>query len=215
MMRNIIISFTCLILAVCFWACSSDDKEEKGPQLAFSELIYTLDAENPLEVKIQVSEPVQANTPVKFNVRGVAVQGEEYELSANEFMIPAGESTAMITVTPKDNYEDGKTIKLELLPVDGYVLGEFSFTLIEVLTKGQLICSFAEENYVLPGEIEVRMDVKDANTGKYFSSNTETKIPFIIGENSTAIEHVHYEFVNNPNKEFTVPAEKELWNNQN
>lgn len=208
MMRNIIILFTCLIFTVCFGACSSDDKEEKGPQLAFSELIYTLDAENPLEVKIQVSEPVQANTSVKFNVRGAAVQGEEYELSANEFMIPAGESTATVTVTPKDNFEDGKTIKLELLPIDGYVLGEYSFTLIEILTKGQLICSFAEENYVLPGEVEVRMDVKDANTGKYFSANLETKIPFIVGENSTAIEHVHYEFVNNPNKEFTVPAKK-------
>lgn len=88
------------------------------------------------------------------------MQGEEYELSANEFVIPAGESTASITVTPKNNFEDGKTIKLELYPVDGYVLGEYNFTLIEVLTKGQLICSFQEENYVLPGEVEIRMDAK-------------------------------------------------------
>lgn len=70
MMKNVIILFTCLILSACFWACDKDDNEEKGPQLAFSKLIYTLDAENPLEVEIQVSEPVQANTSVKFNVRG-------------------------------------------------------------------------------------------------------------------------------------------------
>ena len=117
MMKNVIILFTCLILSACFWACDKDDNEEKGPQLAFSKLIYTLDAENPLEVEIQVSEPVQVNTSVKFNVRGAAVQGEEYELSADEFVIPAGESTARITVSPKNNFEDGKTIKLELSPI--------------------------------------------------------------------------------------------------
>ena len=194
MMKNII-SIICLLLSMCFVACNDDDSEEKGPQLAFSELIYTLDAEEPLNVEIRVSEPVPANTSVKFNIRGAAVQGEEYELSANEFVIPAGESTASITVTPKNNFEDGKTIKLELYPVDGYVLGEYNFTLIEVLTKGQLICSFQEENYVLPGEVEIRMDAKDANTGKYFSASTDTKVPFIVGEHSTAIENVHYEFV--------------------
>ena len=66
-MKNII-SIACLLLSMCFVACNDDDSEEKGPQLAFSKLIYTLDAENPLEVEIQVSEPVQANTSVKFNV---------------------------------------------------------------------------------------------------------------------------------------------------
>ena len=206
-MKNII-SIACLLLSMCFVACNDDDSEEKGSQLAFSKLIYTLDAENPLEVEIQVSEPVQANTSVKFNVRGVAVQGEEYELSADEFVIPAGESTASITVTPKNNFEGGKTIKLELSPVEGYVLGEYNFTLIEVLTKGQLICAFAEENYVLPGELEVRMNAKDANTGKYFSASTDTKVPFIVGKHSTAIEHVHYEFVDNPDKMFVIPAKK-------
>ena len=206
-MKNII-SIACLLLSMCFVACNDDDSEEKGPQLAFSKLIYTLDAENPLEVEIQVSEPVQANTSVKFNVRGVAVQGEEYELSADEFVIPAGESTASITVTPKNNFAGGKTIKLELSPVEGYVLGEYNFTLIEVLTKGQLICAFAEENYVLPGELEVRMNAKDANTGKYFSASTDTKVPFIVGKHSTAIEHVHYEFVDNPDKMFVIPAKK-------
>ena len=206
-MKNIK-SIACLLLSMCFVACNDDDSEEKGPQLAFSKLIYTLDAENPLEVEIQVSEPVQANTSVKFNVRGAAVQGEEYELSADEFVIPAGERTASITVTPKNNFEGGKTIKLELSPVEGYVLGEYNFTLIEVLTKGQLICAFAEENYVLPGELEVRMNAKDANTGKYFSASTDTKVPFIVGKHSTAIEHVHYEFVDNPDKMFVIPAKK-------
>ncbi len=206
-MKNII-SIACLLLSMCFVACNDDDSEEKGPQLAFSKLIYTLDAENPLEVEIQVSEPVQANTSVKFNVRGAAVQGEEYELSADEFVIPAGERTASITVTPKNNFEGGKTIKLELSPVEGYVLGEYNFTLIEVLTKGQLICAFAEENYVLPGELEVRMNAKDANTGKYFSASTDTKVTFIVGKHSTAIEHVHYEFVDNPDKMFVIPAKK-------
>ena len=206
-MKNII-SIACLLLSMCFVACNDDDSEEKGPQLAFSKLLYTLDAENPLEVEIQVSEPVQANTSVKFNVRGAAVQGEEYELSADEFVIPAGERTASITVTPKNNFEGGKTIKLELSPVEGYVLGEYNFTLIEVLTKGQLICAFAEENYVLPGELEVRMNAKDANTGKYFSASTDTKVPFIVGKHSTAIEHVHYEFVDNPDKMFVIPAKK-------
>ena len=141
-------------------------------------------------------------------MRGAAVQGEEYELSADEFVIPAGERTASITVTPKNNFEGGKTIKLELSPVEGYVLGEYNFTLIEVLTKGQLICAFAEENYVLPGELEVRMNAKDANTGKYFSASTDTKVPFIVGKHSTAIEHVHYEFVDNPDKMFVIPAKK-------
>ena len=60
MMKNII-SIICLLLSMCFVACNDDDSEEKGPQLAFSELIYTLDAEEPLNVEIRVSEPVQAN----------------------------------------------------------------------------------------------------------------------------------------------------------
>ena len=52
------------------------------------------------------------------------------------------------------------------------------------------------------------MDAKDANTGKYFSASTDTKVPFIVGEHSTAIENVHYEFVDNPDKMFVIPAKK-------
>ncbi|MFR7877620.1 MAG: hypothetical protein ACLU4J_15120 [Butyricimonas paravirosa] len=133
MMKNII-SIICLLLSMCFVACNDDDSEEKGPQLAFSELIYTLDAEEPLNVEIRVSEPVPANTSVKFNIRGLPCKEKNmsFLLMSSLFL---RESTASITVTPKNNFEDGKTIKLELYPVDGYVLGEYNFTLIEVLTK--------------------------------------------------------------------------------
>lgn len=111
-------------------------------------------------------------------------------------------------MTPKNNFEEGKTIKLELYPIEGYVLGEYNFTLIEVLKKGQLICSFQEDSYVSPGEVEIRLDAKDASTGQYFSVSTDTKVPFIVGENSTAVEHVHYEFVDNSDKVFVIPARR-------
>lgn len=86
-MKNII-SMICLLLSMCFVACHDDDNEEKGPQLAFSELIYTLDAEEPLKVEIRVSEPVSANTSVKFNIRGPLYRGRNMSFLPMNLLFP-------------------------------------------------------------------------------------------------------------------------------
>ena len=181
------------------FSCSDDDS---NPQISFSSSTYILPAEDAIEVTVKCSEPVISALSVGFAVSGTAVLDEDYLISANEFVFNAGESTAKITVTPKANYDENKTIILSIKNVAGYDFGSNITTTIGVQAKEKLIYSFKTNKYDMPDTLEVSMDVKGMVTS--FVNMEDMHIPFIISDKSTAVQGEHFEVVGGVN-EFVIP----------
>ena len=78
---------------VCFTACSEDDDDART--VSFKRAVYILSSNQAIEVEIGLSEVAEQELTVPFEVFGTAVEGEEYSLSAHEFVVaPVVESLA-------------------------------------------------------------------------------------------------------------------------
>lgn len=191
MKKTIYLLMLVLATGLCF-SCSDDDDKAKNPVLSFASKTNVLPAAGMVEVVLNSSAIVPENTTVRFSISGTAVEGEDYELSAREFVIRAGERSAKIQITAKDNYAENRTIQLELLPVAGFDPGTESTVSVIVESKEKVIYSFAQENYGLVSSVKVELELKGMNSGSLYSVAKEMKIPFTISAASTAVKGVHY-----------------------
>lgn len=201
MKKAIYLFWLCFATGLLF-SCSENDDT---PSLSFSKATYVMTSEEVLNVEIRSSVAVKANTVVRFNISGTAVEGEDYSVSAGEVMIKAGESSAQIQVTPKDNYNEDRMIKLDLVAVEGYGFGEYKTALITVEPKDKLIYSFEQDYFVLTNELTVQLTLKKLSDGKAYVPTENLHIPFSFASASTAVEGTHFN-INGGVKEFVVKA---------
>ena len=192
-MKNLWI-FLLTLLASGMVACHDDDNDNAS--LSFSRSIYILQANGSLNVELRADAAVTEQTVVKFTVGGSAIRGEDYELSADEFVLEAGQDRTQIQIFPKDNYNEDREIRLELEPVAGFSLSGKKVAIIPIEAKEQVIISFERDWRELEDELVVKVFVAGAVTGKY-SSTEPLSIPFVIGNGTTAEAGVHYEIEGN------------------
>lgn len=186
-------------------SCSDDDND--GATLSFGRAYYVLQAQSALEVDLRASSPVENVLTVKVNVSGSAVEGEDYSISAKEFVFQPGEDVAKVTITPLDNYTEEREIKLSVEPIAGYSLWNNKSTIIPIEPKEVLICSFTKSWVELEALYMAGVEVKGAISGK-FSSLADLHLPFeIVEDETTAVEGVHYE-IEGDVREFVIPAGK-------
>lgn len=186
-------------------ACSDDDND--GTTLSFGRAYYVLQAQSALEVDLRTSSPVENALTVKINVSGSAVEGEDYSISAKEFVFQPGESIAKIMISPLDNFTEEREIKLSVEPVAGYSLWNNKSTIIPIEPKEVLICSFSKSWVELEALYMAGIEVKGAISGK-FNSIVDLHLPFeIVEEGTTAVEGEHYTIEGNV-REFVIPAGK-------
>ena len=80
-------------------ACSYDDPQSSTlPQINIEKTHYSL-AKGSIEVKLIADAPVSADTEIPFFIYENANENADYILSANSFLLKAGESEATITIT--------------------------------------------------------------------------------------------------------------------
>ena len=186
-------------------ACSDDDND--STTLSFGRAYYVLQAQAALEVDLRTSSPVENALTVKINVSGSAVEGEDYSISAKEFVFQPGEDIAKITIAPLDNYTEEREIKLSVEPVAGYSLWNNKSTIIPIEPKEVLICSFSKSWVELEALYMAGIEVKGAISGK-FSSIVDLHLPFeLVEEGTTAVEGEHYT-IKGDVREFVIPAGK-------
>ncbi len=173
------------LLMVCVTSCKEDDSQ--NAQLSFSRSIYILPAIGELEVELRATVAPETDTEVPFTVEGSAVEGEDYTLSAQKFVLKAGETTAKLTITPKDNLTSGREIRLALVPVNGYSLGNKNVAMIPVETKERIMYSFTSSYSRLLSEVEVWVELQGETTGKDFTAPTDIKLPLSLAASSTAV----------------------------
>jgi hypothetical protein len=187
MKKNVLI--LSMFLTFGFLTSCSDDSEST-PTLSLEKTVYSLLADGDVEVVLNASAPAIEDVNVSFNLVGEAVEGEDYQISAQEFLIKKGESSAIVTISAFENYEADKSIVIKLNTTPGYGLGANQQSVIAVDAKEKIIFSFTQQYSVLTQTVEVELEVKTLNGT--FISTEELRIAFIVDETSTGIEGEHY-----------------------
>lgn len=191
--------FMLMILGILS-ACSDDD--DNNASVSFGKEVYILNGDASVDIVLNASKAVSSATSVKFTLAGTAVENEDYTLSAHEFTFAAGSNSAKITVEPKDNFTEGKTIRLTLGEMPGYTVQGAASVVITVVPKEIIIASFTTDETELASTREVKVSFRGA-VNKDYTSSKELHIPFTVG--GTAVLGTHYEIVGNVS-EFVVPA---------
>ena len=135
------------------------------------------------------TEPV--TIPVNFS--GTAVEGEDYFVSAEEFVIGGLEPVSTITVRAANSDAEGKTVTAALGTPDGFALGNLSsvtFTLVPV----QLYASF--ESQVRKGVVSAGVNVQIFDrSGMFYRVGQAMTITLEVDESkSTAVLGTNFEF---------------------
>ena len=129
--RNInILLILAMVIPIITISCSDDDSS--AANLSFSRSIYILPSTGSLEVELRASVAPEIDLIVPVNIEGTAELNEDYEISAKEFIIKAGETSGTLTLTPKNNLISGREIRLSINPVSGYGLGDKKIAIIPV-----------------------------------------------------------------------------------
>ena len=102
MLRNINILLI-LVMAFPIIAISCSDDDSSAANLSFSRSIYILPSSGSLEVELRASVPPETDLIVPVNIEGTAELNEDYEISAKEFTIKAGETSGKLILIPKNN----------------------------------------------------------------------------------------------------------------
>lgn len=204
-MKRIVYLLSLFVVLGTLISCSDDD-DVKLPVLSFVKSTYTLNADEPLVVEIQVSAPALQNTTVGFTISGTALEGVDYTISAKEFHLKAGETKAQVEITPKDNYTADMQIQLELKAVGGFELGSVKTATISVDAKKKIIYSFVADYYVLAGEATIEAELK-TSTGTSYIATEDIHLPFTIDPASTVVKGEHFNVEGNVT-EFVIPAGK-------
>lgn len=204
-MKKIMFLVALFVTALAFTSCDNND-DNKMPTIAFAKPAYALTASTPLTVEIVSSITLPENTVVRFTIEGTAEEDKDFTVSAHEFTIKAGENTAKIEITPKENYAEDLHIKLVLNPVGGFDLGANKETVITIEPKEKLRYSFVKDYDVLAGELIVGIELKKADGTDYIATE-EIRLPFIVDETSTAVAGTHFSVENNVT-DFVIPMGK-------
>ncbi len=165
---------------------SCKKNQTQRPTLNFSRSVYILKASAPLTVELRASEAPDKQLTIPVLIEGSAKQDEDYTLSSNVFILEAGETTAAITVTPKNNLTPEREIKLSLPTVEGYVNGDKKESIVVIEVKEKIMYSFTQSSGSLLGKMNITVELKGEISGTSFLAPQDIIIPFSILENSTA-----------------------------
>lgn len=200
-----ILLFLALMPFVCvFVSC----KDEVSKTVSIEKASYVLAANEDLEVKVKLTNPADVDLTIPFTIDGDAIINEEYTISADEFVVKKGETSAVIVVSPKENLDEGKSIVISINSVpSGYDRGTNMKTIISIDPKDKLIYSFMSSYYSLSETTDVVIELKGKTTS--FVADEDMVIPFVIDEEATtAVLGEHYEIEGGLNQFVIKKGEK-------
>ena len=176
---------TLIILATLSFSCS--DEESNSAKLAFSRSIYILPSSGELNVELRATMAPSTDITVPIEISGSAVLDSDYTISGKEFIIKAGETKASIKLMPKNNLTADREIKLALMPVKGYDLGNKKVAIIPVETKERIMYTFSLNYSRMLSSIEVWVKLNGEISGRKFRAPRDITLPIKIDESSTAV----------------------------
>lgn len=105
-------------------AVTITDNELAGVSVVATDDVASEEGPAPGDFTISRTGPTDAALMVFYDVAGAATNGIDYELLSGSVIIPAGSSTAVISVNPIDDalFEDTEGVIIILTPAPGYVV---------------------------------------------------------------------------------------------
>ena len=194
-----LLNIVLVITSLCSLIGCSDD-EVNSPTVSFRRPYYILSTTGDLSVEVRLSEPTSRDLVVNFTLGGTGEEGVDYTLSASEFLIPAGQDSSIITLSPMNTINEGREVSLYLQEVEGYDFGMYRQTMIPIEQQEPFTTSFLSTGYNLYEECEIGVELF-IGSSKYTNPSYDIVIPFEIDPASTAELGVHYE-IDGGNKQF-------------
>ncbi|WP_294081089.1 Calx-beta domain-containing protein [Proteiniphilum sp. UBA5384] len=181
-----------LVSVLTFVSCSDEDD---APVVSLEKSEYVMEPTGSVTVRLTVKNHNGSAVKVPFTLSGTAVKDEHYTISASEFVFSGSSSTADVVLIAKDNYEESRTIELNLgtLPA-GFNMGSISKTTITVQPKDDIVYTFQKKKESLFSGAAIVLKLGTASSSLYRVEETVT-IPIVVdAAGSTAVEGEHYEF---------------------
>lgn len=196
--------FYFVLAALAIVTACQKEPTENAPSVSFASAIpVTVDGTATLTLAVENYTGVEAVTvPVEFG--GEAVLGEDYEVSAEAFVIGGASPVTTITVTPLV-YGTDKSVTATILPPDGFVAGRYASTAFSL--SGQLgRFSFVKAVATMTSSVTVSANIYDDNDNRLKLQNGDEIAVSVDAEKSTAVEGVNFEFADDK-KAVVFPAE--------
>lgn len=188
-------------------SCSNEDTPGSTPQLNFDQPRYGL-SKGEVQIKLVAEQAATSKVEVPFTFTGTAVEGTDFETSADYFTFNAGESESVITLTRvEDNIgeeEKSLTINLGQAPA-GFVIGTMNFTSVELYSNQSIFVSFDKDIAILTEASSYGINLEKMNGNRHNVADATT-FEVEVDEASTAEEGVHFQFENG--KTLTIDKNK-------
>ena len=91
------------------------------------------------EITISRTGDLTQKLIVAYTIKGSAINGTDYELISGKQKIKPNKASGTIQIIPKDTFsgDTAKTIKVTLLPAEGYQLGDLTKAKVKIVPGGQ------------------------------------------------------------------------------
>lgn len=153
---------------------------EQTPSLSFGKSHYVLLADAPLTVELTTDIAPAADLTVELSFTGEAVEGTDYSVSAKSVVIPAGQVSGSITITPENNYTADKSIVISMILPAGYEAGDNATATVAVEAKEVLLYSFAVDQANVVDRYVVKLELSGMSSGDEWVATTDMEIPYKV-----------------------------------
>lgn len=197
-MKKII--FMLLTAFVALTSCKENELEMGLPRVSFIDTELSIPKGVYREVKLILELAPTEDLKIPVTFVGDVIEGEDYVVTEKAFNFKAGEKESLLRINVPATITEGKEMVLEIneIPV-GYRSGRFIKTKIITTTETTTIFSFTlpvGDLYAKSAPFEVNLTTM---TGSSYNVPVETYIAIKTESNSTAIEGVHYRFLDEKN----------------
>ena len=153
---------------------------EQTPSLSFGKAQYVLLADAPLTVDVVTDVAPAADLTVDLLFTGEAVVDADYTVSATSVVIPAGQAKGSVTITPLNNFEEGKNIIISMKVPTGYQLGKNATATVAVEAKEMIMYSFSAAQANVADKYTVKLNLTGSESGADWVATDDMEIPYTI-----------------------------------
>lgn len=170
MKKTIIIALAALLALV---GCT----KQNPVSVSFEKATYVLLSDGTVDVKVVADRASSADLKVDLKFAGSAVKDQDYTVSAESVTIPAGQTSAAVTISAKENFE-ATNIQLSLVVPAGCAAGANTNATVAVDAKEKIVWSFAASKATVLDFYTLKVELKDMS-GKDYVATADMEIPYI------------------------------------
>ena len=196
------LSLFALLTLIVFSSCRKS-APETALFVSIERLNYSLGSHG-TTISLQATAAPTTDLVIPYHVAGEAKLGTDYELSAPNFILKAGETKAELQVKRLVEGEKARTFSILLTPPASgpYKVSLKNFAYVNVFGKASYQANFNETKGTVLAETTFGLRISGIPSGRY-RVDEDTHLELEVDPSSTAVEGVHFAFAQS--KEVIVP----------